>query len=375
MTTPASKPPSHSLKLDYLPNRARDQFGQFGRWLRDCFERDNLIAGLKALAWLAPMTLLIWVYAEREQVLPLKDQTIPIAVRSNDANLYVEVRSDSNIMADLIGPRSRLDEVRQEIQPREGKPSIVLTIPDGLSPGQVHEPDVAQLLNNHPAFQSRGVTVSNCRPSRIRVFVDRFEEREMEVEKPDDVMNLAATPVFNPAKVRVRAPFSALQAAQADGRLRMIADLHRTGLVETEGRHEAPAPVYVPKLSSDAVTYNPANVEATFEVRSSNRAYEIKSMPLHASAPVELLNQYTIQVQQTPPNVIFNVQVIGPPDKIAELERGEFTPKAVLHVDGGDLPAPRGPRRLEFELPQGVRVSDADQQRTVEFKLIKKAIE
>jgi hypothetical protein len=375
MTSPAVKPPSTPIKLDQAPSRARDQFGRFGRWLRDCFERENIIAGLTALAWLVPMTLLIWIYAEREQVLPEKDQTIPIAVRSNDGSLYVEVTSDANIVADLAGPRSRVDEVRQQIQPRDGKPSIVVTIPDGLSPGQVHEPDIAQLLNSHPAFQARGVTVSNCKPSRIQVFVDRFEEHELEVQKPDDVTNLAATPLFEPNKVRVRAQASALARAKSSGALRIIADLGKTGRLNSPGKHEAPVPVYVPNLVSDAVTYTPSTVQAKFEVRSSNVTGKLTSVPVKVSAPVELQEQHSIQIQQTPRNVIYNVTVTGPAERIAELERGDIKLWAVLEVDGNDIPTAGGTRRLKFEVPEGVRVSDADQQRTVEFKLVQRAIE
>src|SRR5215208_2440283 len=91
--------PLHSLR-----ERARDQSWRAAEWLRRCLERENLIAGLKTFSWLAPLTLLIWIYAEREQVDRLENQTIPIEVRSNDPNLFVQLqmgenKDDKNVVA------------------------------------------------------------------------------------------------------------------------------------------------------------------------------------------------------------------------------------------------------------------------------------
>jgi hypothetical protein len=378
MSKTPSTPPPIPIRLNSLPNRARDQFGRVSRWLKDCFERDNLVAGLKTLLWLVPMTLLIWVYAEREQVLPLKDQTIPIDVRS-DEGLYVRLTlsgSEKSIIADLAGPRSRLDEVRTAIEPQDGKASVVVTIPDGLSPGRIHEPDIADLLNKLPLFERRGVTVSNCKPSNIQVFVDKFEEREFEVVKSESVANLASEPIFEPKLVRVRAPASAFKEAEASGPLRLVADLAGSGQLNIEGMHEATVRVSMPNLTSDAVTYSPASVKATFEVRSSSVRGKLASVPVFVLAPPTLWSRYEVQIQGG--DVIFNVGVVGPADKIADLERPDspIKPWAVLQVDSNDYPNPKGPRRLKFDgLPDGVRVSDEDQQRTVEFKLVPKALE
>src|SRR5262245_39721021 len=346
-----AEPPPKPIKLNYLPNKARDQFGRVGRWLAECFERDNLVAGLKTLLWLVPMTVLIWIYAEREQVRPLNDQTIPIDVRSNDPNLYVKLMlsgSEKSIMGDLSGPRSKLDELLTAIEPQEGKASVVVTIPDGLSPGQIHEPEIAQLLNNHPMFQRRGITVSNCKPSNIKVFVDKFEEHELEVTKLESISNLASEPIFEPKMVRVRAPASAWASAKQSGALRLVADLAGSGQLQNEGTHEATVRVFVPNLSSDRTDYDPPKVKATFEVRASTREGILRQVPVHSSMPIEMQNKYTVQGC---PVLIFNVRISGPADKVTELERPDspIKPIAVLPVDSTDLPNPKGPRRYRFE--------------------------
>src|SRR5688500_925653 len=55
------------------------------RWARDTFNREQLLSSLRALAWVAPLTLLIWIYAEREQQLP-GTARFQIVVKSADPN-------------------------------------------------------------------------------------------------------------------------------------------------------------------------------------------------------------------------------------------------------------------------------------------------
>src|SRR4051812_26806963 len=62
---------------------------------------------LKTLIWVAPLTLLIWVYAEREQAVTVAGVTFPVDVRTVDHNRIVQLRSpaDKNIIVELSGPR------------------------------------------------------------------------------------------------------------------------------------------------------------------------------------------------------------------------------------------------------------------------------
>src|SRR5688572_16294126 len=66
-TTAAAKP------LSYAPVAARASRRAYWasatrRWARDTFSREQIISSLKSLAWVAPLTVLIWIYAEREQL-------------------------------------------------------------------------------------------------------------------------------------------------------------------------------------------------------------------------------------------------------------------------------------------------------------------
>lgn len=351
--------------INRLRDTAGDNFKYFSRWLRESMERENLIAGFKTMSWLVPMTLLIWVYAEREQIRTVGSQTIPIDVRSNDPNIYVrlEVPEDANITADLKGPQGRIEQVRTLINPKDGKPSIVLIIPDNLTPGTTHEIDAAQLLNDHPTFAAHGVTGSNCKPARLRVLVDVYEERELEVQKPASVTNLVGTPVFVPARVEVRAPSLEFRRA---GVLTADADFEQRWLA-VPGMKEEMVSVRVPQIPG--ATISPPQVKANFEVRRADERFEIRSMPVWVKGPPFLLNDYIVEC----PATVSGIWVVGPPDKIEQLRTNATTPVAVLQVTSDDRPGPnteRIERRLQYELPEGVSPAPDEAPRSISFQLI-----
>src|SRR2546423_206869 len=85
------------------------------RWFRETFNREQLVSSLKSLVWVAPLTLLIWVYAEREQQ---KDQPaqFQVEVRSGGAGQVARIVDQSGaqaatVSAVLHGPKARLGEV------------------------------------------------------------------------------------------------------------------------------------------------------------------------------------------------------------------------------------------------------------------------
>src|SRR4051812_30244783 len=81
------------------------------RWLRRTATLENLFATLRTLAWVAPLTILIWIYAEREQV-ATREVTIPISVHSSDpSRVATLLMSGQGVTAHLVGPRGQVDQV------------------------------------------------------------------------------------------------------------------------------------------------------------------------------------------------------------------------------------------------------------------------
>jgi hypothetical protein len=110
-----------------------------------------------------------------------------------------------------------------------------------------------------------------------------------------------------------------------------------------------------------------------FDIRQSDVQFTIPSVVVNLEGPSFVLDQYKVQFKDT----IYDVKVIGPPDKIQALQRDD-TPKpyAVLHVTGDDRPTANSTgqhtRRLEFKMPDGVRLDPQDDQRSIDFTLVER---
>jgi hypothetical protein len=367
------------MRVDY----ARSDGGRITRWIRHVFRQEKVVASLKTLAWVMPLTLLIWVYAEREQLAREPGVPIPINVTSGDpTKILTLVRPQERmILADLEGPRSELDAVRNEFARTGGIEALELLLDRlQLQPGH-HELRTSSLVGSHSMFLERGITVANCQPATLTVFVDTYSERELPVQPPPSAANIVGEPVFEPPRVRVRAPADQLNRAEADGTLNMYADLASIPELAVPGPHVVSSVrVYSPGLDGQRVSYSPSTVKSVLEVRQREERYTLPFMAVSTIVPSGLQKQYRVEAPET----IHDITLIGPPDKIALMRQENYEPRpyAALEVRGEDRPVPGqtiGPvrsRMLRFmDLPSGVRVSAEDAQRTVEFKLLERIAE
>ena len=168
-----------------------DVLHQVRRGARDSFTRDNIISNLKTLAWVIPLTFLIWVYAEREQISTYKDEPLPFELVSVDPNRFVTLNSkqDKNLMVDLVGPQARVQEVLQKLRGGAVPQGIRLEVDTSLTPNREHELNAVQLLRNQKIFSDYGITVQGCQPARLLVTIDEVVDREAKIVAPPSVKN------------------------------------------------------------------------------------------------------------------------------------------------------------------------------------------
>lgn len=340
-----------------------------GKKVRQYLTRENFVAFFKTLAWLVPLTLLIWIYAERAQVVPVDNVSIPIDVQSADPNRFVALEmTDKNVIARMSGPLSRIDDLRQRINPEGGKPTVLISIDPSIGKGEISLDSAPQIANSR-IFKYSGVNIYDARPARLKVRIDDYVEHEIPVVAPADVTNLT-NPVFTPAKITVRAPSSYFPT---NVKLVAEADLAGAKILDKPGHYEVTVHVVCPVLPTDNVTYTPSVVKAVLDVNPTDVKYTLKSVPVYLQGPNFVLTQRDVKYQDT----VYDVKVVGPPDKIAQLESQDVKPIAVLKIDGKDLsgPSPASPktRRLDFEgFPDGVRL-DTGVYFDWQFSLVDKA--
>jgi hypothetical protein len=367
--------PRETVEFTYVPSPPRPLRTKLRwairTWARSTFSRDSFLASLRSLLWVAPLTLLIWIYAEREQVVPLKGVPVALDTRSNEVGRVVRLLSPAGgtVSLELEGPQAELEQVKDWLE----STSVPIEVDRNLGPGE-HQFPIAAQLNRLPKISSSGVTVVSSIPAEVRVFVDPIKQWDLEVKaRPEDKKTLSGPQVFTPAKVRISGPQSvieaAMQTAAAQGQS-LVAYANfapfKQQLAEP-GKHSLSSVAVSPSVRIDdaSVTVSPATVSADIEV--TDKAEKTITLPyvrvLAAYPPdVQKADQLKPVYESTIPNVI----VSGPDQQIALLQEQKFVPAAIFEVRYDEVESPT-PAPVMFQLPPGVHVSEQDAQRKITY--------
>jgi hypothetical protein len=344
--------------------------------------RENLIAHAKTLAWVVPITLLIWIFAEREQVNTYKDQTVPFEIVNTDAGRVVSVRQDRNLLLELNGPRAAVDQVLEQLRGGRDPKGLQLELPAKLDLNRETNVPTLPMVRGQRVFLDKGITVISVQPPNLTVMADEVVERDAKLVLPPGRANIEAT--FNPPSVKLRGPLSIFQQAeaqQAGGELTVWADFGGDPLKQP-GHYELPAPglgeIVLRKpamspLKDDrvAIVPPPAKVRASIDVRQADKTWLVPSMPITIDATDGLLETYKVEWTRPQLPVLQNVTISGPPELIDAMKKPDFEPqaKARLVVTQQDVGTPRS-KPVEYDLPDRVKVVDQDKNRAVEFRLV-----
>ncbi|MEZ0267350.1 MAG: hypothetical protein ACAI43_21665 [Phycisphaerae bacterium] len=355
-----SAPAPAPLNLDYARPRS------FGERVRDRLpSADRTMSVLKNLLVVVPLTLLIWVYAEREQAVTVPGNIFPVEVRTTAPDRVVVLRwpADHNLIVELSGPRGKMDEVRQKLLPgAPGSAPVQLLIDPQLGTGP-QELETAKQLNLHPLFKNNGITVKSCQPPYIKVDIDVIEERDAVVKVPPQVAANLENVTFVPRVVKIRAPKRLLDAAEQAGELSVWADLSkreelkkRTGTVELKN-----VPLYWDHR--EFVTLSAPVADANVVIKTADVAYTIPTVAVMKVTPNKFEDTNTLEFSPTFPNV----GVVGPADQIQAIKDGKFTVQARFVVSTLNHTVGQNKARLQFDLPPNVKLSEETVERAGAF--------
>ncbi len=368
-----------------LPPRSwRNEFStEFTRFISG-ITRESIISNLKTLAWVIPLTLLIWIWAEREQQAIEPDVSVPFELTSAEPNRVVSLKpntQDTNFVLDLFGPQARLQELRNKLGGGQMPQGLKLEIPSTYTPGRDYTLSTMDLVGNQRIFRDYGVTVQHVQPLRIEVSIDELVDRDAKIIVPPNLKNVVAT--FDPPTVKVRGPSAILEhAAQAPslpqhGQLIVYASSDALSHAAPGHSKLTDIPVTPPDdLKDDRIIINDshAKISANVDVSQTDKTYPFNSLTVTVDAPVDTYDKYNIIV---PRPAVQNVTVTGRPDVIDAIQNGsiEPKPKARLVITAADLVPGTDTKSkvVEYDMPDGVKVSPEDAKKTVEFRVIDRA--
>jgi YbbR-like protein len=346
---PNSSPHRHRpMIVDYYARKAADEVHR----IQQGFTRENTIQFLKTLAWVVPLTILIWAYAEQGQEIGKSDVPASIEIKSTDPSRTVTLLSppEKTITCDLYGPQSSIDRVVDSLIPSN---PLAIDIDQSIPLGE-HEIETLPKIENDPRF--KGLTVQKASPPFLLVYVDQVETREVPVEAPPGLLSLQNA-TFSPPTVKMTGPSQALdRIAKSNGHLSVIADIANLPMLNSPGQH-APVTVSLIPPDADGVSVAPQTVQATLNVKEADVTYTATNLPILLLAPNELMDKYRIAYD---PPIYPAVNLVGPPDKIDQIAQHEVRPIAALQIDDDDVKNPRAKDLQILNLPPGVRLAPGE---------------
>src|SRR5688572_1594835 len=189
--TPPIKPAALTAEvkprtLEYSATESR-----WHRMARHMPSGEQIVSFLRTLIWVAPLTLLIWIYAEREQTVTVSSAPFHVEVKTTAANHIVTLSypQDGMLVPEFSGPRANIDRVREKLVPRADGGGLTLTIDPQFGPG-LHDLLTVNQLNNHALFKNNGITVKSCQPPFLKVRVDVVKTDELPVVVSEEVRKL-----------------------------------------------------------------------------------------------------------------------------------------------------------------------------------------
>lgn len=316
------------------------------RWARQAFSRESLGNGLRSLGWVVPLTVLIWVYAEREQV-KTETMSIPIDVVSKDADHVVTFADNApqTVMATISGPKAKIDAVR-DLKDRADAAPLRIEVNPGV--GQGEQKVLAMRLADNKLFADNAVTLTAAQPEWVPVYIDQIVVRNKVPIKPPPGSTFLRDPVFDPPTVSIRGPSRAVERVEA-----VYADLKgRLDRQVSDGPKVEFRDVGL-KLPPDAKRVTIADHPPVTAVVESERPedYEIPAVRVRIDLPPGFLDGSKYRLNHN--TTIFNVKVRGPKDAIAQL-RQAGTVEARLYIE--NKAAGPGVGKLKYDLPPQVQL-------------------
>ncbi len=336
------------------------------RWLFQALHRRRLFDSFKTLAVVSALTLMIWVWAETQQLL----SNVPVAgvelrIVSKDRDRIVSLREPSSppgITLRISGPKVGVGEIIDRLT-RSVPNGIELDLGNNLGVGTRQITIIDRIKNLQP-FKDAGVSVIDVVPALMIVDVDRVAEYEVDIKPPPEVADKLVSATFDPARVKVRGPASVLTTKPE-----VYADLRDAEILKQPGDHPLMSVVISARIRDERITLDHSIVQVKLQVKG-DAEWVKPQMPIYVSGPPGFLDQYKVEFDGDP--FLLNVKLLGPPDTIAQMQKENFRPQpyAQLVVERGDETV-RKIRPLQFiNLPQGVTVSMEDSKREKAFKLV-----
>jgi len=306
-----------------------------------------MLERLRTILVVTLVTLLIWLYAESQNLDVLRKSGIEVQIiPPATSNLVIRRASpDQTFRLELEGSTGAIAEVTSELSRPLRLPLGTDVMPD--RPGK-HNVAMTDVLRAIPSIGGLGLTIRGVDPPTLEYTVDRFQDVLLDVRVAElPGVQIEGAIAVNPARVRVRIPMTALGERDPQS-LRLVATPDAAALAAvSEGTPaNVPALLSLPELpDSSGVAFDVSTVRLAFTLKSQRAALTLPAVPIHLVLPEVDQARYDISLASP---FIAGVRINGPSQLLQRIQSGSFPLFAYLILGSDELAQGVTRKQLSF---------------------------
>lgn len=291
---------------------------------------------IRSLILVTAITLLIWLWAEGENVRPYPLAGEVTFVAASGQTLLIEAQQPEQTIQVTI--RSNVNR-REEAQRILNSPIKIDVSEDPNQPSVVRSVDLLDHLRNMPEFVNNGITVIDVRPQTMAAKVERLVDVVLPIRVDTGDVALATPAQLDVSQATVRVP-KRLQDSLAGLSLTAKPDPERLALLPVDEPHTfSPVLLSLPDgypNRNEVAQIEPSNVRVTLTVRSQTDKLKIDTISVMTILPTAEVGRFTISIDDRQ-RVLRDIEVAGPTDVLNRIRNKELTVEAVLRFSADDL--------------------------------------
>ncbi len=288
----------------------------------------------KTLTLVTVVTLLIWAFAE-VQSLRSEVLTATVLIEPGAESRMVRILDDgwnASVKIQVEGANAAVDDVQERLV-------STVNVPAPQETGQ-HTIDLRDVLRQSDAFAKTGVTIAEIDPPTLRIEVVEIVQAEFPIVVAVPEGQVDGLPVPSPAVAMLSYPADAADALGDDATIRATIGPERlTDLTPgRSGRLTGIRLVPPPSLEGlDGVRIQPAQVEVTLTLRSTNRTVIIPSVPVRIELALVEAGNWIVEPDSATDRFLRDVRVTGPSDIVERIESGDLRVPARVVLSFSEL--------------------------------------
>jgi hypothetical protein len=312
---------------------------------------------LRTFAVVTVITLMIWVYAEGENVklhtldvdialVPAGSEPLSITPRQVPG-VRLTVRCSAEKFAQLES-RTRNDPVAVPVGARRKEPRRMISLKEPIATRSI----VSEL----------GINLVDVQPESVEATIEHAQVVSLPVQVVVDGVQLSGEPTVDVTSVPVHVPLSLVKALEGRKLEARIAPA-RLASLPVNVPHTLTVSLTPPEpLVPVAETLSLPEVKVTLTIRSQSASVTLPSVPVWQSSPPAAMTRFNLELDREN-EFLRDVTLTGPAEAIELIRKGETKVVANLRLTGEELEKlagkDAGSANVVLTLPPGVVASPA----------------